>query len=179
MSVFTRLLIPRKLLPPGLVVLSFWRPLVDDMCVGRLKIIILFSFTVDKLQFEPPLRKETEAHSEMVMIKSLILHHRSCPPLDLCADEWIIGFPHKKGCYVSSLFLSFHRMWVKIMTFLPPGVRFQQPGNLWKLLSRERLLFISSSLSLSLSLSTDLAYVLDSDKCNPVCSVIWFPLFRV
>lgn len=27
----------------------------------------LFPSTVDKLQFEPPLRKETEAHSEMVM----------------------------------------------------------------------------------------------------------------
>lgn len=28
----------------------------------------IFSFTVDKLQFEPPLRKETEAHSEMVIV---------------------------------------------------------------------------------------------------------------
>uniref|UniRef100_A0A4W6FNN3 Mitogen-activated protein kinase kinase kinase kinase n=1 Tax=Lates calcarifer TaxID=8187 RepID=A0A4W6FNN3_LATCA len=29
---------------------------------------IFLSFTVDKLQFEPPLRKETEAHSEMVIM---------------------------------------------------------------------------------------------------------------
>lgn len=29
----------------------------------------VLSFTVDKLQFEPPLRKETEAHSEMVIIR--------------------------------------------------------------------------------------------------------------
>uniref|UniRef100_A0A7N6B9T2 Mitogen-activated protein kinase kinase kinase kinase n=1 Tax=Anabas testudineus TaxID=64144 RepID=A0A7N6B9T2_ANATE len=30
--------------------------------------VLFFPFTVDKLQFEPPLRKETEAHSEMVIV---------------------------------------------------------------------------------------------------------------
>uniref|UniRef100_A0A4W6FMB3 Mitogen-activated protein kinase kinase kinase kinase n=1 Tax=Lates calcarifer TaxID=8187 RepID=A0A4W6FMB3_LATCA len=43
----------------------------DDLetCVRKKTEHIFLSFTVDKLQFEPPLRKETEAHSEMDVSK--------------------------------------------------------------------------------------------------------------
>lgn len=34
----------------------------------KVSLTTILSLTVDKLQFEPPLRKETEAHSEMVII---------------------------------------------------------------------------------------------------------------
>lgn len=61
------------LAPPGLVVLISgalsWLSVVQD--IGKTNFFSSL-FPVDKLQFEPPLRKETEAHSEMVIIKSLI-----------------------------------------------------------------------------------------------------------
>uniref|UniRef100_A0A668AKE2 Mitogen-activated protein kinase kinase kinase kinase n=1 Tax=Myripristis murdjan TaxID=586833 RepID=A0A668AKE2_9TELE len=40
----------------------------DDLEVMSDSVTLFLSFTVDKVQFEPPLRKETEAHSEMVII---------------------------------------------------------------------------------------------------------------
>ena len=49
-----------------------WGPLVT---AGRMcSLMALVSFPVDKVQFEAPLRKETEAHSEMVSI-SLARRH--------------------------------------------------------------------------------------------------------
>jgi len=47
----------------------------EGVCVQEIQLNnehIFWSFTVDKLQFEPPLRKETEAHSEMVTVIFLI-----------------------------------------------------------------------------------------------------------
>lgn len=59
--------------PKALCVLKCWALMpssAKDVCKGKTnqtEIFFLY-FTVDKLQFEPPLRKETEAHSEMVII---------------------------------------------------------------------------------------------------------------
>lgn len=57
--------------PKALCVLKSWA-LMPSSAQGVCKMIEMFnkilSFTVDKLQFEPPLRKETEAHSEMVIV---------------------------------------------------------------------------------------------------------------
>lgn len=72
------LLTPRIPQPTGACFVALWRPLAAEHCAGSFKKTNIFSsFIVDKLQFEPPLRKETEAHSEMVIGKSLILHHFS------------------------------------------------------------------------------------------------------
>lgn len=89
--------------PKALCVLKCWAVMPSSakgVCKKeKTNKLIFFPFTVDKLQFEPPLRKETEAHSEMVIVISNLICARNQVLLSLsvCNQSILNGCSKRKG----------------------------------------------------------------------------------